>query len=89
MSEGQNRRLLVTTKGNAGEIGRARVNVFAANEGEAERMAVKVIENQGQKAMALGVGLRTKERHDGVFVDEFVAKGKYEVCLTNEQPAKE
>ena len=81
MSEGQNRRLYSVEvaigdgEGKCGEITRALVNVLAANEGEAERMAVKVFQNQGQRAKALAVGLRTKERRDGIFVDEFVAKG--------------
>lgn len=43
-------------EGKCGEIVRAVVNVLAANEAEAEAMAVKVFENQGQKAM----GVRTK-----------------------------
>lgn len=70
MDEGQNGRLYsvdVTVgdgEGKCGEIDRVVVNVLAANEAEAERKAVRVFENQGQKAKALGVGLRTKERMD-------------------------
>ena len=81
MGEGQNGRLYSVEvavgdgEGKCGEITRALVNVLAANEGEAERMAVKVFENQGQRAKALGVGLRTKERRESFFVDEFVMKG--------------
>lgn len=49
--------------------------MLAANEAEAQAKAAKVFENQGQKAKTLGVGLRTQERREGVFVDEFVTKG--------------
>ena len=81
MGEGQNGRLYSVEvavgdgEGKCVEITMALVNVLAANEAEAEVKAVKVFENQGQKAMVLGVGLRTKERRESFFVDEFVMKG--------------
>lgn len=64
MDEGQNGRLYSVDvavgdgEGRRGEIDRATVNVFAANEAEAGAKAVKAFENQGQRAKALGVGLR-------------------------------
>lgn len=47
-------------EGKCGEIERARVNVLAANEAEAQAKAVKAFENQGQKAKAMGVCQRTR-----------------------------
>ena len=61
MDEGQNGRLYSVEvavgdgEGKCGEITRAQVNVLAANEGGAERRAVKAFENQGQKAKAMRV----------------------------------
>lgn len=61
MSEGQNGRLYSVEvavgdgEGRCGEIDRACVNVFAANEADARAKAVRAFENQGQKAKALGV----------------------------------
>lgn len=47
-------------EGKCGQIDRAVVNVLAAKEADAEQMAVRVFENQGQSAKALGVvGRRT------------------------------
>lgn len=60
MNEGRNGRLY-GVEVVVDEDDKAVVNVLAANEGEAERRAVKAFENQGQRAKALGVGLRTKE----------------------------
>ena len=61
MNEGQNERLYAVEvavgdgEGKCGEITRAWVNVFAANEADAEAKAVKAFENQGQRAKALRV----------------------------------
>lgn len=61
MNEGRNERLYAVEvvvgdgEGKCGEIDRVVVNVLAANEGEAERRAVKAFENQGQKAKAMRV----------------------------------
>jgi hypothetical protein len=71
MNEGQNVRMqngrlysvevaVGDGEGKCGEITRARVNVFAANEAEAEAKAVKAFENQGQKAKAMAVCQRTR-----------------------------